>query len=140
MNYKFRGKSTYDNDWRYGFYYTGLNDEENITHIIRTVGKEGGYIEMEVNPKTVGMWTGLLDKKGKEVYSGDILGHPNPICKYIVKFGQYFYEDEYGYEGIGFYQEDTNGKIKGTLGKSESGKVIGNIHDNPEVINNPTTD
>ena len=71
-------------------------------------------------------FTGLLDKNGKEIYEGDIVNDPDYKPDRIV-----FYEPL----GAGFYTKFPSGNFIERLSLSyQSSKVIGNIYENPELL------
>ena len=128
---KFRGKSIYGDGWLLG---SLIKIEEDRYAVIPNlndieIGKSIGMYE--VYPETVGQFTGLLDKDGKEIYEGDILR--------TITFG--FNPEEYTaiilYRNCSF--QLSNGRNLFYFGQSDLTKmddtiVIGNIYDNPDLI------
>ena len=83
----------------------------------------GGF--MEVIPETVGQFTGLKDSLGNDIYEGDIL-------KEVVGTERLLYTVEW--VGDGFALNDSKNDIYlGLYLTHEKCRVIGNIHDNPEL-------
>ena len=89
-----------------------------------------------VIPETVGQFTGLTDKNGKKIFEGDIILYKIPDGSYahgIVKFRE---TNEVGFCVEWFNRHDT-GWLRndiGFLAKFREIEVIGNIHDNPELL------
>ena len=84
-----------------------------------------------INPDTVGQYTGLTDKNGKKIFEGDILAFSDRLV----------YVNWHDYCGCWdcSYLKAVNGKA--TLHEDRSpnkwrynAEVIGNIHDNPELL------
>jgi uncharacterized phage protein (TIGR01671 family) len=84
--------------------------------------------------KTIGQYTGLKDKSGKEIYEGDIIGCHNPNIKHLI-----FFNEKQG-RFMAALDGDIENDYYGVCGLDDSRwnatkEVIGNIHDNPELIN-----
>ena len=84
----------------------------------------------KVDRNTVGQFTGLKDKNGKEVYEGDIIRNINSQWKKpingVVEYGEFNCDCCAGV--YGWYVEG------GDIRKIESCEVIGNVFENPELV------
>ena len=77
MEWKFRGFDIIGNKWVYG----DLVHNQKVTREgLEPRVMVGGY---EVDPKSVGLWTGLKDELGTDVYDGDIL-EGNDVLRNVV--------------------------------------------------------
>ena len=130
----FRAKTVCDGDWVYGGITWNPSKKEVFIH---TEWDEGKVI-----PETVGQYTGLCDKNGTKIFEGDIVKiiDGKEIFIAAVKFGDYNQPDKILKTHIGFYFDISNlasyRKDMGYwFGKTFSEiEVIGNIHDNPELL------
>ncbi len=124
---KFRGKSIYDEEWLYGSLVKIEKDRYAVIPPLNDI-EIGRSIGMyEVIPETVGQFTGLFDKNGKEIYEGDILlvgndGYENIYNKVGIKDGCF------GYVG------EVDGKILPFCDYNVTEEIVGNIYDHPELI------
>ena len=120
----FRGKRLDNGEWYYGSYlflhissvdWTGAKrgKPEDVHYIVNDQD-----INYAVSPSTVGQYTGLKDKHGKRIFEGDILSLRTGRL-YVVRF-----------EDGAFILEDSAIPMSFAI-KFE---IIGNIHDNPELL------
>lgn len=124
---KFRGKSIYDEEWLYGSLIKIEKDRYAVIPPLNDI-EIGRSIGMyEVCLETIGQFTGLYDKNGKEIYEGDILfigndGDKNIYNKVSIKDGCFGYIGEWTCKIIPF------------CCYSVTEEIAGNIYDNPELI------
>lgn len=133
----FRGKRMDGKGWVEGWYYQ-LKRSEKIVHYIveNPLPKLVGVKEYEVYPTTVGQFTGLLDKNGKKIFEGDIVNHG-----YENDYGEFYdhYKVIYSNTNTCFVLEaiypcNPIKRLTKNNVKSQHTEVIGNIYDNPELL------
>lgn len=131
----FRGKiielCEYQGQWLEGFYAV----ENGKTFI--AIPKENGLNGFYCDPETVGQYTGLTDKNGlTKIFEGDIVRYELHEIKNtaVIKYGAPK-EESVCY---GWYLDDNNGNTAflfcRNFIKDYNCQVIGNIHDNPELL------
>lgn len=115
---EFRGKCLKAGEWFYG--YLHCVEDRAFLYTPEMI---------EVDPQTVGQYTGVRDKHGKKVYEGDIIrkrtrgGHIEPLP--VSFFGGYFCC------GWGYGSSTATHPY---LIDDVNIEVVGNVHDNPELI------
>lgn len=132
----FRGNLKDNGESIFGYYFQKQNpfsaDGFPITHYISDCPPFGA----EVDPETVGQFTGLTDKNGKKIFEGDIVtqnwyDHDEPsddsfgevvFCEYDCSFS------------VMDIQKDGIVPLGRCHAYHWEAEVIGNIHDNPELL------
>lgn len=129
---KFRGKLINSGKWAYGNLCIRKTGTVIITPDETVLGTYG-----KVNPDTIGQYTGLKDKNGKEIYEGDIV-KTFVLGEYIN--GYIKYNQRKARFDVGWISEVEKYKNNGFVGSCSTFdneydllEVIGNIHDNPEL-------
>lgn len=152
----FRGKRLYNREWADGYLYeqepalVGIVSENDVPEPSKWFIARTGFADwnmprpvefVEVDPSTIGQYTGLKDKHGKRVFEGDILH----IAKIADGLGGY-YHPPFDYPVNVVVKWDLCAWMWETLCEDKryisfpdawchyECEVIGNIHDNPELL------
>ena len=86
---------------------------------------------IEVIPETVGQYTGLTDKNGKKIFEGDVVAGA-VYWQELPKNGVVAFRD--GSFGLVWYRGEIEQFNPFTSMCNITYEVIGNIHDNPELL------
>ena len=157
----FRGKRANNGKWVYGGYHKWEtrqpcpvgNDElksDEIKHVIvinsfADWNMPRGMQACEVIPETVGQYTGLTDKNGVKIFEGDIVSfeHDKDINTddyFFVKKKKYRrnytieFVNTFNHYGLRFRNKSIHFPCKCSTLRTHDVEVIGNIHDNPELL------
>ena len=141
MEILFRGKRTINGDWVYGDFVHG-NERKSLRDSIFVYDSETqSFNDYEINPSTLGQYTGLTDKNGKRVFEWDILH----IAKIADGLGGY-YQPPFDYPVNVVVKWDLCAWMWETLCEDKryisfpdawchyECEVIGNIYDNPDLL------
>ena len=140
----FRGKRIDNGEWVYGYVFDdGMADNKQVFVGGLTVSDakrntcdryEVGLDFEEVDPTTIGQYTGLADKNGAKIFEGDVV-----LVNWFGDNGKFVV----GYEGGSFFPYQIGCKFNfnslwDVWSQDYDGtimEVIGNIHDNPDLLN-----
>lgn len=130
---KFRGKGLDNGEWITG----DLIRISGYTFIFPDPAPNG-FDRYMVDPATVGQYTGLKDKNGREIYEGDIISwlmHRMDHTGYIEEGRVEFRTNEQATVVINkFITRDGRESVRNILNCLNDLRVVGNIHDNPELL------
>lgn len=123
----FRAKRVDNGEWVKGFLSKSRNIEEKPALLKPCIDYEENGVMMSsiVDPETVGQYTGLTDKNGNKIFEGDIVS-AHGYLGYVSTDTDYWEIH---------WNNDFNRELY--LWK-DTAEVIGNIHDNPELLGENT--
>ena len=134
----FCGKRVDNGEWVYGDFVgydmicDGLEDTVNATGEYYGQTPYVGFVD--VIRETIGQYTGLTDKNGKKIFEGDIIKHHKTLWgEDASDIGVILWCER----TCKFYRTskcDTVGRFEIWEETAENYEVIGNIHDNPELL------
>ena len=125
---KLRGYCKSTKGWLYG---NLVHYKEGFDMIYYQKPNESYMYGDVVDIKSIGQYTGLKDKKGKEIYEGDIVKSISGKIGYVI-----FLQQEMGYVVV-WDNCDTRLGHRNRGGGYEcdgSIEVVGNVYDNPELV------
>lgn len=123
-----RGKRFYNGEWALGC----LIRDSSKAMIVVLDNKTNRMSGTAVDPSTLGECTGLTDKNGKLIFEGDIVKVGNYTGNLKIEYGVVRYDNK----SAVFFVKYSN--MENYLDEEDEMEVIGNIHDNPELLKTAT--
>lgn len=125
---QFRGKSKDSDEWLYGHYGRNTTSAWPLKDVIYpSADAEAGYLHYEeIDPATLGQYTGINDRNGKPIFEGDIVRISGSAAEAITEKERILMVD---------FGCDSSYAVGYGLFKCFDYEVIGNIYDNPELMN-----
>jgi uncharacterized phage protein (TIGR01671 family) len=140
----FRGKRIDNGEWAYGYYVMAGGEKHYIVTGRIELHRENPHItfeKYEVIPETVGEYSGLKDKNGVMIFEGDIVKSPLPVglhsngrTKLEERVAYVFYSDLEAAFRLAWKCVYSPYRMYATRTRPSKYKIIGNIHDNPELL------
>lgn len=120
----FRGKKNNSGEWVYGNLF---NPDKADTPTQICMGTHIVRICYEIDPETVCQFTGLYDKNGRKIFEGDIVKYGDTIHRVV-------FEQRNGTAYFGIVISDIETWLFGYECPANLVDVVGNIYDNPELL------
>ena len=133
----FRGKQRVNGEWVYGDFMHG-NERKSLRDSIFVYDSETqSFDNYVIDSSTIGQYTGLTDKNGKKIFEGDIIKYKNTDgIKFngvaLTVIGKVVYNEKNASFAIS--GKDEIGAKHYDYFPIKNIEVIGNIHDNPELM------
>lgn len=127
----FRAKRLDNGEWIYGDLLTPT-DIMDVWEISENTGMGDRY---EIDPETVGQYTGLKDKNGNKIFEGDIVQYEIEYATEPIHSVVEYCADKFNYPAFDLKNHDyeANG-LQCAHEESVVCEVIGNIHDNSTLL------
>lgn len=127
----FRGKRIDNGEWVEGYYGTNPEWDRKTYGERHWINSCKNALLYDVDPDTVGQYTGLTDKSGEKIFEGDVLQR-SYMCGKKVMMGAIIAEYWNCSCCDGVFGFGIDGDVD--LRDHEDCEIIGNIHDNPELV------
>ena len=129
----FRGKRKDNGEWIEGSLVYYRNIISIIVHDERYYDSYGELPSFQVIPSTVGQYTGLTDKNGVKIFEGDIVSFTD--CWDTQHKGVvHWWSGSYDVDCSKFDNEEYKDSVRLFTAYACGAEIIGNIHDNTELM------